>query len=88
MTIVWLLDPANRAIGLKSQAETELGWTMTEISELIGSGRKQLSIAEVDIERVTAYCGADVDATIHLWDLLAPTLEGGRRARLEALRKY
>lgn len=75
MTMAWLLDPANRAIGLKSQAETELGWMMTEISELIGSGRKQISIAEVDIDRVTSYCGADVDATIHLWDVLAPQLK-------------
>ena len=75
MTIVWLLDPANRSIGLKSQAESELGWTMTEISELIGSGRNQLSIAQVDIDRVTSYCGADVDATIHLWDVLAPRLK-------------
>ncbi len=74
MTMAWLLDPANRAIGLKSQAETELGWMMTEISELIGSGRKQISIAEVDIDRVTSYCGADVDATIQLWDVLAPQL--------------
>ena len=80
MTVAWLLDPANRAIGLKSQAETELGWTMTEISELIGSGRNQLSIAEVDIDRVTGYCGADVDATLHLWDVLAPRLkEAGER---------
>lgn len=75
MTMAWLLDPANRAIGLKSQAETELGWMMTEISELIGSGRKQISIAEVDIDRVTSYCGADVDATIQLWDVLAPQLK-------------
>ena len=75
MTIAWLLDPASRSIGLKSQAETELGWTMTEISELIGSGRKQISIAEVDIDRVTGYCGADVDATIHLWEALAPRLK-------------
>ncbi len=75
MTLAWLLDPASRAIGLKSQAETELGWTMTEISELIGSGRKQISIAEVDVDRVTAYCGADVDATLHLWDVLAPRLK-------------
>ncbi len=74
MTIAWLLDPASRSIGLKSQAETELGWTMTEISELIGSGRKQISIAEVNIDRVTGYCGADVDATIHLWKALAPRL--------------
>ena len=74
MTIAWLLDPASRSIGLKSQAETELGWTMTEISELIGSGRNQISIAEVEIDRVTGYCGADVDATIHLWKALAPRL--------------
>ena len=80
MTIAWLLDPASRSIGLKSQAETELGWTMTEISELIGSGRNQISIAEVEIDRVTGYCGADVDATIHLWDALAPRLkEAGDR---------
>ena len=75
MTIAWLLDPASRSIGLKSQAETELGWTMTEISELIGTGRNQISIAEVDIDRVTGYCGADVDATIHLWEALAPRLK-------------
>ena len=31
MTAAWLLDPASRSLGLKSQAEVELGWTMTEI---------------------------------------------------------
>ena len=84
MTVAWLLDPANRALGLKSQAENELGWTMTEISELIGSGRNQTSIGEADIAAVTAYCGADVDATIHLWEVLAPRLkeESGRTWQL------
>ncbi len=76
LTLAWLLDPASRSLGLKSQAESELGWTMTEISELIGSGRKQISIAEVDIDRVTAYCGADVDVTLHLWEALEPKLKG------------
>ncbi len=75
MTVAWLLDPANRSLGLKSQAEVELGWTMTEISELIGTGRNQTSIGEADIAAVTAYCGADVDATIHLWEVLAPRLQ-------------
>lgn len=75
LTLAWLLDPASRSLGLKSQAEAELGWTMTEISELIGSGRKQISIADVDINRVTAYCGADVDVTLHLWELLEPRLK-------------
>ena len=74
MTAAWLLDSASHALGLKSQAEKELGWTMTAIDALIGSGRNQISIAQVDIETVTAYCGADVDATIQLWDALAPRL--------------
>ncbi len=75
LTLAWLLDPASRSLGLKSQAESELGWTMTEISELIGSGRKQISIADVDVDRVTAYCGADVDVTLHLWESLEPQLK-------------
>ena len=75
MTAAWLLDPASRSLGLKSQAEVELGWTMTDIAALIGTGRNQISIAKVDVEAVTAYCGADVDATIQLWELLAPRLK-------------
>ena len=75
MTAAWLLDPASRSLGLKSQAEVELGWTMTEISSLIGTGRNQISIAKVDLGAVTAYCGADVDATIQLWERLAPRLK-------------
>ena len=75
MTAAWLLDPASRSLGLKSQAEVELGWSMTEISTLIGTGRNQISIAKVDLGAVTAYCGADVDATIQLWERLAPRLK-------------
>ena len=74
MTAAWLLDSASHALGLKSQAENVLNWTMTDISALIGTGRKQISIGQADIEAVTAYCGADVDATIQLWEVLAPKL--------------
>ena len=31
---------------------------------------------QVPIAQAGAYCGADVDATIHLYDLLAPRLQG------------
>ena len=75
MTAAWLLDPSSRSLGLKSQAEVELGWTMTEIGALIGTGRNQISIAKVDLGAVAAYCGADVDATIQLWERLAPRLK-------------
>ncbi len=74
MTMAWLLDPASRHLGLKDQAAAELGWQMTEITSLIGTGRKQVTIDEVSIAQVAAYCGADVDATIQLFDKLAPRL--------------
>lgn len=75
MTMAWLLDPASRALGLKDLAATELDWQMTDIISLIGSGRKQVTIDQISIDRVTAYCGADVDATIQLFDKLAPRLQ-------------
>ncbi len=75
MTMAWLLDPASHALGLKDQAAIELNWQMTEITDLIGKGRKQVTIDQVEIATVGAYCGGDVDATIQLYEKLAPRLK-------------
>ena len=72
MTLAWLLDPASHSLGLKSTADRELGWRMTEISQIIGSGRKQITIDYAPIEQVGAYCGADCDATLQLFHLFEP----------------
>lgn len=75
MTMAWMLDPARRDLGLKAQAAAELGWQMTEISELIGSGRKQITVDQVAIDLTARYCGADVDATIQLYPILERRLQ-------------
>ncbi|MEX1019445.1 MAG: DNA polymerase I [Litorilinea sp.] len=75
MVMAWLIDPASRTLGLKDQAGLELGWSMVEISEIIGSGRKQITIDAAPILRVAAYCGADVDATIRLYHILKPRVQ-------------
>ncbi|MBP7962894.1 MAG: DNA polymerase I [Caldilineaceae bacterium] len=72
MTLAWLIDPASRSLGLKAQAWAELGWEMTELSELIGSGRKQITMDQVAIESSAAYAAADADSTLQLFALLAP----------------
>ena len=82
LLMAWLLDPASRALGLKALADAELGWKMTELTELIGSGRKQITIDQVPVEPAAAYCGADVDATIQLYQIFLPRL---REAGLEPL---
>jgi DNA polymerase-1 len=75
MILAWLVDPGSRALGLKAQAASLLGWQMTEISSLIGTGRKQITVDLVPIDAVTAYCGADVDATLQIYDLLVPQVQ-------------
>ncbi len=65
----------HRPIGLKGMALNLLGIEMTNITELIGEGRSQLSMAEVSIERVAPYACADSDMTFRLWGLLQPQID-------------
>lgn len=75
MVAEWLTDPASRNLGLKSLAFVRLGVEMTPIQDLIGSGRNQITMAEVDIEPAAAYAVADVDMTHRLAKLLEPELQ-------------
>jgi len=75
MIAQWLLDPARRGLGLKNLALARLGVEMTPISELIGRGRKQITMAEVPLSRAAPYAAADVDMTWRLVELLSAELK-------------
>jgi len=77
MIAAWLLEPTGRGIGLKNQAWQRLGVEMTPIEELIGKGRKQISMDMVPIAQAGAYACADADMTLRLVDVLSE----GLRAR-------
>jgi DNA polymerase-1 len=67
MVASWLGHNAQGARhGLKDLAKEKLNIQMTEIKELIGSGKKQLTMAQVPVEKVTPYAAADVDMTMRL----------------------
>ena len=74
MIAEWLTDPGSHNLGLKNLAFVRLGVEMTPIEELIGSGRNQLSMADVAIEQVAAYAAADVDMTLRLGRVLGEEL--------------
>jgi len=63
-----------KAIGLKALAFSRLGVEMTPITELIGTGSKQLPMSQVDIEKASDYACADADMTGQLATLLEPEL--------------
>ena len=61
-------------IGLKDLAFRYLGWEMTPITDLIGTGKSQTTMDNVAIDAATTYAGADVEATLRLLPVLKPQL--------------
>src|SRR5207245_1021051 len=62
----YLTDPGRRGLGLKDQVFQRLGHVMTPISQLIGTGSKMISMAQVPIRLAADYAGADADMTLRL----------------------
>ncbi|WIG58030.1 MAG: DNA polymerase I [Ktedonobacterales bacterium] len=82
MVAAYLLNPGRRNLGLKEQAFENLGVIMTPITDLIGTGKKQISMAQVPIRTAAEYAGADADMTLRLMRHLEPQL---RQRQLEGL---
>jgi DNA polymerase-1 len=75
MIAEWLCDPGSRNLGLKNLSWVRLGIEMTEITELIGRGRDQRSMAEVPISEVAPYAAADAEVCLRLMPQLQQELE-------------
>ena len=63
-----------KALGLKNLALDLLGVEMTPITDLIGRGSKQITMAQVPVEQAAPYASADADMTGRLANLLEANL--------------
>ncbi|MBI5670465.1 MAG: DNA polymerase I [Chloroflexi bacterium] len=75
MIAEWLRRPDSDTLGLKRLALQELNVRMTEITELIGTGKKQVTMNTVPIEKCAPYAAADAAITFRLVDRLRTALE-------------
>jgi DNA polymerase-1 len=66
MIAEWLTNPASRNLGLKNLAWVRQGIKMTEIEELIGKGKKQVTMAQVPIPQAAQYAAADAEVVLRL----------------------
>jgi DNA polymerase-1 len=82
MLAEWLCDPASHSLGLKKLAFVRLGVEMTDIDALIGSGKKQITMDRVPVERAAPYAAADVDMTARLVPILKKELEDKLQLKL------
>ena len=73
MVAAYLLGEKNLA--LKGLAFDRLGIEMTPITDIIGTGSKQIPMSQAEISRVADYSGADTDMTGRLATLLQEGLE-------------
>lgn len=75
MIASYLLNAGTRQHGLDALAFNELGHQMQPIEDLIGKGKDQISMQEVDPEKVSWYAAEDADATLCLKQIYEPRLK-------------
>ena len=75
MVASYLLNSGSRQHGLDALALEELRHRMIPIKALIGEGKKQISLAEVEVEKVSEYSCEDADFTWQLYEKFEPRLK-------------
>jgi len=78
----YLLSPEARRHNLDSIALEYLNYKKIPTTKLIGTGKKQKSMAVVPLEDITRYCCEDSDITLRLRNVMKDTLQGKNLIKL------
>jgi DNA polymerase-1 len=74
MIASYLIDSSRRSHSMDALAGDLLGLEPIPIKELIGSGQRQRSFADVPLEQACRYADEDADVTLRLAEVLAPKI--------------
>ena len=75
MVASYLLHPDRRGHGMDALARDFLSYETIPISDLIGKGKKQISMLDVELEKLAQYAAEDGDITWRLYEQFAPKFE-------------
>ena len=81
LLLSFALDAGQLGHGLDELAKLHLDHPCIAFKEVCGTGKSQISFAEVPLDRATAYAAEDAEVALRLWRLLRHRLwqEGGTR---------
>ena len=82
MIAEWVINPNSRNLGLKNLAWVRQDIRMTHIEELIGRGKKQITMAEVPAGEAAAYAALDAAVVLSLLPELKEELENHHGTQL------
>jgi len=75
MVLSYLLESGERNHSLDQLSQRLLDHTMIPIGSLIGKGKTQITMDEVEVEKVAKYAGEDADATWRIEAILGPKVK-------------
>jgi DNA polymerase-1 len=75
MVAAYLLN--EKSLSLKNLAFSRLNLEMVQITDILGTGPKQLAMSQVEIKQAADYACADADITMRLSELLGSDLQEG-----------
>ncbi|MFQ5771819.1 MAG: DNA polymerase I, partial [bacterium] len=75
MVASYLINPTLRQHNIDALALEHLNYVKIHTSDLIGKGKKQVSMAELSVEQVARYACEDADITFRLQKLFEPQLK-------------
>jgi DNA polymerase-1 len=82
MVASFLLDPERRSHGMDALARDHLRYEPIPIEALIGKGREQRSMLDVELDAICEYAAEDADVTWRLYEVLSRRIEADPVAKL------
>lgn len=79
------LEAGMHGHGMDELAELFLGHECIKFKDLVGTGKKQISFAEVPLDNAVEYAAEDADVTLRLWKRLKPRLASDNVTRVYEL---
>ncbi len=78
MLMSYVLDAGVHNHGMDELSQLHLGHAPIPFKQVAGTGKKQVSFAEVELKPATAYAAEDADVTLRLYHALKPRLQKER----------
>ena len=75
MLMSYVLDAGKNRHNMDTLSEIHLNHKTIKFKELVGSGKKEISFSEVDIERAKDYAAEDADITLRLYKKFSKSLK-------------
>ncbi len=82
MIASYVLNPSQRQHNLDALSLQYLNYKKIPTSDLIGKGRKQISMKEVPLQKISAYACEDADITLRIKNVLEPRLTEAKITKL------